>query len=233
MITIVTANKNGGRCISALIDSLNNQTSRNFKWLVIDGDSNDNSLNIIRELSNFEFKIVSQQDFSIYHALNIALDHIETEYYCVSGSDDFFDSDFVLNFESIINENKYDLIFGSIISNNVVIYPFVKFQFLSPVNASHSIGTIIKKSLHFKVGYYSKLYPVLADKKFVLDVLKFSNNIFYTNIVFGTYSQDGFSSLNSIDYLCDLLKLQIKSGRNTFIQTILFFLRVVKVILKK
>ena len=115
----------------------------------------------------------------------------------------------------------------------MVISPLVKYQFLSPVNASHSIGTIIKKSLHFDVGYYSKLYPVLADKKFVLDVLKISNNILYSNNVFGTYSQEGFSSLNSIDYLCDLLKLQIKSGRNIFIQTILFFLRAIKVLLKK
>ena len=233
MITIVTANKNGGRDIGSLIHSLNNQTSRNFKWLVIDGVSSDNSLDLIRETSNFEFKIISQQDFSIYHALNIALDHIDTEYYCVSGCDDFFDVDFVFNFESIINKKQYDLIFGCITSNNMVISPLVKYQFLSPVNASHSIGTIIKKSLHFDVGYYSKLYPVLADKKFVLDVLKISKNILYSNNVFGTYSQEGFSSLNSIDYLCDLLKLQIKSGRNIFIQTILFFLRAIKVLLKK
>jgi glycosyltransferase involved in cell wall biosynthesis len=233
MITIVTANKNGGQFISALINSLNNQTSRNFKWLVIDGISTDNSLALIKETSNFKFKIISQQDFSIYHALNIAIDHIDTEYYCVSGCDDFFDIDFIKKAELIFNKNKYDLIFGSVISNNKVISPILKYQFLSPVNASHSIGTIIKKSLHNDVGNYSKLYPVLADKKFVIDVLNISNNICYSDEVFGTYSQEGFSSLNSLDYLCDLLKLQIKSGRNIFIQTALFFLRAVKIAFKK
>jgi glycosyltransferase len=133
----------------------------------------------------------------------------------------------------ILNQNKYDLIFGSVISNNKVISPIVKYQFLSPVNASHSIGTIIKKSLHNDVGNYSKLFPVLADKKFVIDVLNISNNICYSDEVFGTYSQEGFSSLNSLDYLSDLLKLQIRSGRNIFIQTTLFFLRAVKIAFKK
>ena len=233
MITIVTANKNGSEFIDRLINSLNHQTSKNFNWLIIDSNSTDDSINKIKINAKFSYKIISQNDFSIYHALNIAIDNIVTDYYCVSGCDDYFDFDFVHKAELIIQKKKYDLIFGCIISNNKVISPLVKHQFISPVNASHSIGTIIKKSLHIDVGYYSKLYPVLADKKFVLDVLKISKNIFYTNEVFGTYSQEGFSSLNSIDYLSDLLKLQIKSGRNIFIQTTLFFLRYVKVLLKK
>ncbi len=233
MVTIVTANKNGERFIFNLINSLNNQTSKNFKWLVIDGNSTDNSLDLIKESCNFNFKIISQQDFSIYHALNIAIDHIDTDYYCVSGCDDFFDIDFVKKVDFICHNNKFDLIFGNVISNSKVISPIVKYQFLSPVNASHSIGTIIKKSLHNDVGNYSKLFPILADKKFVIDVLNISKNICYSDEVFGTYSQEGFSSLNSLDYLCDLLKLQINSGRNIFIQTFLFFLRAVKVAFKK
>jgi glycosyltransferase involved in cell wall biosynthesis len=232
MITIVTANKNGGIYIDQLIESLNRQSSRNFNWLIVDSNSTDNSISKIEKNVNFPFKIISQQDFSIYHALNIAIDNIETDYYCVSGCDDYFEFDFVEKFEKIILKEHYDLIFGCVISNDVVISPKVRFPFLSPVNASHSIGTIIKTSLHKNFGNYSKMYPILADKLFVIDVLKKSNNVMYTTEIFGTYSQTGFSSLNSIDYLCDLFKLQVKNQNNIFIQSALFIIRIIKLSLR-
>ena len=228
MITIVTANKNGNEFIDRLINSLNHQTSKNFNWLIIDSNSTDDSINKIETKSKISYKIISQKDFSIYHALNIAIDNIETDYYCVSGCDDYFEFDFVEKIEKITLNNKYDLIFGCVYSNNKVIHPEVKFSFLSPVNASHSIGTIINLSLHKKVGFYSKMYPILADKLFVVDALKQTKNILYSKEIFGTYSQTGFSSLNSIDFLCDLFKLQIKNKENILIQVLLFVLRMIK-----
>lgn len=233
MITIITAVKNGEKDISNLITSLNNQTSKDFKWLVVDSLSTDQSINIIKTESNFPFKIYSQPDFSIYHALNIGVEKVESDYYCVAGSDDAFSPDFVENFYSIINNKQYDLILGTVSSNKRFIKPYIKKRFISPVNASHSIGTIIKTDVHKRIGLYSRMYPVVADKKLVMDIEKKSTNIHYTDLVFGEYSQEGFSSLNSIDYIFDLFKLQINYNSNFIVQIALFVFRFLKIQLKK
>jgi glycosyltransferase involved in cell wall biosynthesis len=233
MITIITAIKNGEKHINGLITSLNNQTSKDFKWLVIDGMSTDNSIDFINDKSEFSFKIFSQLDFSIYHALNIGITKVDTLYYCVAGCDDKFSNTFIEDFYSIIENEKYDLILGTVMSNGNLIRPFLKNIFISPVNASHSIGTIIRTDIHRSLGLYSNMYPIVADKKLVMDIQLISNKIHFTDKVFGEYSQEGFSSLNSIDYIFDLFKLQIKYKRNFIFQFILFFFRFLKILIKK
>ena len=228
-LTIITAVKNAENTIVNLIESLNSQSSKNFSWLIIDSNSTDKTLFLIKKLSKMDYEIFSQDDFSIYHALNIAIPKIQTEYYCVAGADDTFSKSFVENVDKILVTKKYDIIFGSIISNRIVYKPQLKYKFISPVNASHSIGTIIKTELHQTIGMYSKMYPIVADKKFVMDVLKLSKNIYFSNTIFGNYSQEGFSSVNSLDYICDLYKLQIKYQQNIFIQSILLFFRILKI----
>ena len=233
MITIVTALKNGEKFINHLISSLNSQTNLEFKWLVIDSLSYDNSLEIIQKNCLINYKIIMNEDFSIYHALNIALKLVETEYYCVAGCDDVFDKNFVSNFYQIIKSENYDLILGKVNINNNIIIPISTPTLLNPTNASHSIGTIIKLNLHKKYGIYSNLYPVMADKYFISKILLEKNLKFIiSDSLFGTYSVSGFSSINSYDHICDLYKIQIKLGYNSFLQTFILMTRLLKLNLK-
>ncbi|TKC03496.1 glycosyltransferase [Pedobacter cryotolerans] len=231
MITIVTAIKNGEKDILNLIFSLNNQTSTNFQWLVIDSLSTDNSINLIKENATFNFRIYSQEDFSIYHAMNIAVAKLETEYYCIAGCDDTFSLDFVSKINAILSKKKYDLILGCVFSKNKTIFPFVTKKWLSPVNASHSVGTVIRTDIHKVVGMYSRMYPIVADKKLVMDIERNSTNIYYSESIFGEYSQDGFSSVNSLAYICDLFKLQVSYNNKILLQILLFIFRISKLLL--
>jgi len=228
-LTILTAVKNAESTILNLLNSLNNQTSFDYHWLIIDGNSVDNTLAIIKDNCKCSYEIISQKDFSIYHALNIGILNIKSDYYCVAGSDDVFSTTFVENINDIINQGDFDLIFGAIKSNGQVYTSKLGNTAISPVNASHSIGTVIKTCLHKSVGLYSNMYPIIADKKFVVDALKFTNKVYHTTEIFGEYSQLGFSSVNSIDYVCDLFKLQIKGGYNFYSQLLLLLYRILKI----
>ena len=228
-LTILTAVKNAELVILPLINSLNSQTSDNFEWLIVDGISTDDTVQIIKNHCHCNYRIISQPDFSIYHALNIGVLNLKSDYYCVAGGDDIFAKDFVEYVNNVIREGYYDLIFGSIKSNGKIYTSELRFTTISPVNASHSIGTVIKKSLHNTVGLYSNMYTIIADKKFVIDALKTTKSVYYSSKILGEYSQSGFSSVNSIDYVCDLFKLQIKNGYNFYIQFMLLLFRIVKI----
>ena len=228
-ITILTTAKNSSEIIIGLIESLNSQTSNCFHWLVVDGSDNSDVANIIKVKANFPYEIIASKDYSIYHALNIGIELIKTNYYVVAGSDDRFDADFISNVNFILSNNDYDLILGSVrIGEDRVHTPSIKYGSYAGTDAAHAVGTIIKTSLHTKHGLYSNKYPIVADKFFLKKVLIKEKNFFKTEKIFGYYAQEGFSSVNKIDYICDLFKMQVQTGENLYLQLILLGLRIIR-----
>jgi glycosyltransferase involved in cell wall biosynthesis len=69
-ISIVTINYNSGITISRTIESILQQTYDNIEWIVVDGNSCDESKNILeRNVINFD-KYISEPDRGISHAMN-------------------------------------------------------------------------------------------------------------------------------------------------------------------
>lgn len=228
-ITILTAIKNSEKEISHLVNSINNQTNKEFTWLIIDGMSLDKGIEIIRENCIANYEIISANDFSIYDALNIGIKHIKTEYYVTAGSDDFFHDDFINFFYKIIKEKSYDLIFGKVETTKKIISSKTKKIWYCGVEPSHSIGTIIKTSLHSEYGYYSNQYPIVADRLFIRQIeISNKKEIHSSDYVFGNYSITGYSSRDSISSSIDLFKMQVATGQNFYLQFLLLIARLLK-----
>jgi glycosyltransferase involved in cell wall biosynthesis len=69
-ISIVTITYNNGKELSATIESVLAQTYPNIEYIVIDGASKDNSVEIIRSYSNRIAYWISERDKSRYDAMN-------------------------------------------------------------------------------------------------------------------------------------------------------------------
>lgn len=70
LITIVTVVFNGAKYIEETIQSVTNQTYSNIEYLIIDGGSNDETLDIIRKYEDCIDYWVSEKDAGIYDAMN-------------------------------------------------------------------------------------------------------------------------------------------------------------------
>lgn len=233
LLTIITPTRNSSIYISKLIHSINSQSDLNFNWLVIDSYSNDLTIEIIRKECRIDYKIIQSHDFSIYHALNIGIKSLNTIYYCVAGSDDFFSPDFVETINKIIYSEDTDLIFGSVIMKNRIISPRSNLSWLygmHGVATCHSIGTVINSNLHKEYGNYSKFFPIVADQYFIKTCINNSARTIKANKVFGTYSTLGFSSTNKLHYQLDFFKMQLLTEPYKFIQVIIFLLRLFKLV---
>jgi glycosyltransferase involved in cell wall biosynthesis len=68
----VTINYNNAIGLAKTIESLKNQTFSNFQYVVIDGGSDDGSLNEITKNKGKISYWVSEKDNGIYHAMNKA-----------------------------------------------------------------------------------------------------------------------------------------------------------------
>ncbi|MAY01608.1 MAG: glycosyl transferase [Gammaproteobacteria bacterium] len=68
-ISIVTPTFNSSEFFESTIKSIRSQEYRNFEWIVIDGGSTDNTINLIKENSDIISYWVSEPDTGMYDAI--------------------------------------------------------------------------------------------------------------------------------------------------------------------
>lgn len=89
-ISIITATYNSEKTIADTIKSLESQTYNNIEYIIIDGASRDNTLDLIRNNSQRISKIISEPDSGIYDALNKGIMHSTGDVIGFLHSDDIF-----------------------------------------------------------------------------------------------------------------------------------------------
>ena len=73
LISIITVVYNGEKYIEQTIQSVINQSFKDFEYIVIDGKSNDSTLNIIKKYRSKIDIIISQKDKNLWDALNAGI----------------------------------------------------------------------------------------------------------------------------------------------------------------
>ena len=68
--SIITVNYNNKDGLQRTIESVINQSFRDFEFIVIDGDSTDGSADLLRKYDKQITYWVSEPDHGIYHAMN-------------------------------------------------------------------------------------------------------------------------------------------------------------------
>ncbi len=92
IISIVIATYNSEKTIKRCINSIVNQTYRDFEVIIQDGASTDNTVDIIASLG-IEVDIISAPDNGVYDAWNKALLRTHGKWMVFLGSDDYFYSE--------------------------------------------------------------------------------------------------------------------------------------------
>lgn len=96
MITVLTTTYNRVSELSRLYESLCKQSCLEFKWLVIDDGSDDDTLNYIKKISNdskFEINYEFKKNGGKHSALNVGFDCIDTNWFLILDSDDWLKVD--------------------------------------------------------------------------------------------------------------------------------------------
>lgn len=105
-ISIVTPNLNGDKFLEKTLVSVCNQTDQDFEYVVIDGNSKDQSNNIINKYINRIDVFISEKDKSMYHAVDKAINKSSGEVIIWINSDDLLHPDAVKNIKEIFKYNE-------------------------------------------------------------------------------------------------------------------------------
>lgn len=124
-ISIITICYNSSDTISDTIESILEQSYNNIQYVIIDGKSTDNTLELITsyekkfEEKNIEYLYVSDRDDGLYDALNKGISLCNGDIIGVLHSDDIFENSFVLEkISQKFDLAKYDAIYGNLVYVN-------------------------------------------------------------------------------------------------------------------
>lgn len=117
-ISIITATFNSGKTVKDTIESVLRQSYRDIEYIVVDGASKDDTLDIVKSLEpQFEgrLKYISEPDKGIYDAMNKGIRMATGEVVGILNSDDFFTSiDVISKVADIFAANDVDAVYGDI-----------------------------------------------------------------------------------------------------------------------
>lgn len=231
-ISIVSATYRAAQHLLRLINSLRAQSNKDFEWIIADGGSTDGTLELLHEIDDLNLVIDSRPDFGVYDALNRAIKLCSGDYYLVLGADDLLYPDAIKIIHDALQDSDYDIYSFLVDSENGVdVNSKRKWKFFYSQRAyigAHSVGTVIRKQLHEKFGYYSSKFPIAADQYFIKKVCDAGARIKYVDIPIGVFGSSGISTVDTLGQLTESLRVQIRTRESKLLQFFLFFLRVIK-----
>lgn len=112
MVSIIVPVYNKKRYLMSCLNSLINQTYKEFEVLLIDDGSTDGSGVICEQFAVLDsrFKVVHQQNRGVSYSRNWGILHAEGEYILFVDADDYVSNNYVA--ELVRNANKFDMIFA-------------------------------------------------------------------------------------------------------------------------
>jgi len=189
------------------IHSVISQSYKNFEFIIIDGDSNDGSKELILKNEQSINYWLSERDNGIYNAMNKGINVATGDYTFFLNSGDCFVDELVVEnvFKTCTNQ---DFITGNLIvedrfsKSNQIIRGNTNITFLD-VYSSHikHQATFIKKSLFTQYGLFDESLKIAADWSFFLNVIGIHNvGIQYIDLNIAFYDNNGIS--NNSENIC-------------------------------
>lgn len=236
LISIITVVYNGEKYLEETIKSVINQSYDNVEYIIIDGGSNDGTLDIIKK---YEDKIdywVSQRDKGIYDAMNKGIDVSSGEWInFMNAGDGFYRAD---TLEKIFMTNEYkniDVIYG----NHNVIYPhktrIAKSGDIKDIWKGSQFchqASFIASNTH-KANKFNLSNCIGADFEFFYTLYQKKKLFKYVDIVVANYSAGGVSDIKRVDSIVEMWNTIEKDNKKNFYYLWIILKEILKAWVKK
>ena len=177
--SIITVTKNTEEKIDKTIKSVLSQSYKNFEYIIIDGNSEDETFNKIRKYKNKKIKIFCRDDKNFYDGLNFAIKKAKGKYISVLNSGDYYYSNFILKkiHKNILKFKNYDFYFSNLLfvnQKNKVERKWVFKNFYNNLKDAFKIAhpTIFFSKQVAKNFRYNIKYTIAADLDLILRLIK-------------------------------------------------------------
>lgn len=196
LFSIITPTYNCGSTITATIKTVLAQDKALFEYIIVDGLSNDGTLETIKEYGT-EIKLIAERDNGVYDAMNKGIDASAGKYLYFLGAGDQLREGILERIKPDMPAGDLHFVYGNVYrldQNRVYDGSFDKSK-LNKRNICHQ-AIFYEKNIFNIVGKFDLRYKTYAD--YALNLKCFGNKNIkrkYINYVVADYAGFGLSSV--------------------------------------
>lgn len=217
-ISVVTVCYNASRTIRKTIESILCQNYANYEYVVVDGDSTDDTLTTVTSyLEQFEEKnvsvtIVSEKDHGIYDAMNKAIDIVSGDWIIFMNADDSFYNENVLNDVFNYDLTSYDVVYGDCVRlDGQGAYPMkANIPETLPKQMPFMHQAVFTRSELCKQYKFDLKYKLCADFDFFFKIYARGDLFKQVNVTVCNYSISGISGRSLLDAQKEVISIKEK-----------------------
>jgi glycosyltransferase involved in cell wall biosynthesis len=202
-ITVITVSYNAQRSIEQCVQSVINQDYPHIEYIIIDGNSNDDTLSILGKYKNYITVLVSEPDKGIYDAMNKGIARATGDVIGMLNADDYFADNHTLTVVSeAFKNNQPDIVYGDLDYIKKDGSTFRKWRSGPYSKGLFNLGWMpphptfyCRREVFNKLGNYSLAYGTAADYELMLRFIHLNLlPVFYVNKVLVKMSTGGVSN---------------------------------------
>jgi glycosyltransferase involved in cell wall biosynthesis len=236
-ISIVTACRNAGACIAGTIESVIKQTDRDFEYIIVDGASKDDTIDIVRKYQEtFPIKLISEKDESHFDAMNKGARMAQGQWInFMNAGDHFFSDDVIEKISGYLTDDR-DLVYGATEflydGFSVVRKPRPISDFWKKMPYNHQ-GLFIKTDIVREHPFVYHEYPLAADYEQTLFAIKSKKVFLEAPLTVASFDNTGLSNTRTTQALREYALILSHYRELTFGRRLYYDLAPVKVFCKK
>jgi glycosyltransferase involved in cell wall biosynthesis len=225
LLSIITAARNASKTIAHTINSLREQSERNFEHIIIDGASTDGTQDIIGSFQKaYPLVWLSEPDLGIADAMNKGFSISQGQYIlCLHADDRLFDRHRIANAISAVRRGDQDIYAAPVLreyqdGRQELLKPFRPlwwYHFKIPFRHQ---GTLVHRRVFKRIGLFNTRYAIAMDYDFFYRALQIKPSIIYERHPLAIMGADGIGSRKSttLKRLDEEFSVQTSNEANPF-----------------
>ena len=180
-VSIITVSFNSAKTIADTIESVLSQDFPEIEYIIVDGNSSDDTVQIIRQYENRISKWITEKDQGMYDAMNKGIAMATGDVIGILNSDDVYMNNHVISdLMALLEKQKAQVVFADLIlvdqnnDNKVLRYydssHFHPDKFRWGWMPAHPT-VFVRRELYQAVGTFSTTYQIAADYEMLIRIL--------------------------------------------------------------
>ncbi len=208
LISVITVCYNSAATIRDTIESVFNQTYIPIEYILIDGNSNDETLNIIKSYEEkfkkkeINYKYISEVDKGIYDAMNKAIGLTKGNIIGILNSDDWYEKNALNEIKTLYNkQDGLSIYVGEMNRVNKHKIPYkVNYNIKNISSVIHKAmpinhpASFVHKDVYTKIGLFDIQYELSADYDFIFRAYNSGISFLFTDKVIVNMRNSGATS---------------------------------------
>ena len=195
LVSVITISLNADKHIEQTIQSVLNQTYDNVEYVIVDGGSTDETLNIVSKYQSNIDHFVSEKDDGIADAMNKGAALASGEYIIFLHADDYFyDNDSLARAMTYIDADTDILACNILYGRDMKKVRPRGFNFWFNFKGPHHQGIICRKSIIMRNNGFDKDFKICMDYDLFLRSYRMSANLLKVPVVLSVMGDTGISS---------------------------------------